>query len=57
MYKYIITIFIDNNKNAVKFPFIRKFNELLFRFNFIIKNYAFTLKRLYILELYIKNIL
>ena len=57
IYKYIIIIFINNSENAVKFPFIKKFNDFIFHFNSIIRDYTFIFKRLYVLKLYIKNIL
>lgn len=58
--RYIKNIFkifdINNNENVAKFSFLRK-HELSFRFNFIINNYAFIFRRVYISNLYIKNIL
>ena len=57
IYKYIFKVLDINDVDATKLPFIWESNGLIFRLDATTKDYTFTIKRLYILNLYIKDIL
>ena len=57
-YRYIFSILDANvGEGAVKLPFIRDPDGLIFRINPATNDYTFISRRLYILDLYVKNIL
>ena len=57
IYKYIFKNFdINSGENIAKLSFLRE-HKFIFRFDVIINNHVFTLKRLCVSNLYIKNIL
>ena len=57
-YKYItIVLNTNNSEGAIKLPFIREPNRLIFHLNSVIGDYTFISRRLYMLESYIKDIL
>ena len=57
IYKYILKVLDANDVDAAKLPFIRELNGLIFRLDATIRDYIFIIRRLYILKLYIKDVL
>ena len=56
IYNYILKV-LANDVGAAKLPFIREPDGLIFRLDATTRNYTFAARRLYVLNLYIKDVL